>query len=255
MIHFHLIIRGRNCVKTIGKTLDSLLRQESVRWTAHVCLDDPRDGSDDVAFRWASARDPGCRVHHATVLGEHRGVAGTMYRAVEYLLTYDHPGDAGVVVILDGDGDTLPKGALSRVAHVYEKHPDTLVTYGSYKKKSKGDRTRISQAYPKGADVRTFPWHASHLKTFRASLLEHVKTEWFQDEKGKWLQAASDVALMLPLMELAGLDRCRHIHEITYVWNDSPVSKEKRALQRRCEAIVRAKPQERRLPRLMCGIS
>lgn len=251
MIHFHVVIRGCDCEKDIGKTCHSVLMQTHRVWDGILHLDGPNEHAHSAFAIWyRTDRAYGISLRNHP---ERLGVAGNLWRALEFYFTQipvwlKHQGPDHIVAILDGDGDTLPKDALARVAHVYEKYPDTLVTYGSYKKRSKGDRTKISQPYPKGADVRKYPWRASHLKTFRASLLPYVKPEWFQDEKGNWLQAASDVALMLPLMELAGLDRCRHIHEITYVWNDSPVSKAKRALQKRCEAIVRAKPREGRLP-------
>jgi hypothetical protein len=155
-----------------------------------------------------------------------------------------HDPDNVIICILDGDGDTLKKDALHRVVHVYKKHPETCITYGSYEKKTKGDRTKISQAYPKGADVRCYPWRGSHLKTFRAVLLQYIKPQWFQNHKGKWLRAASDIALMLALVEKVGIDRCRHIHEIIYVWNNTPVSAKKRIIQKKCETIIRAKPRE-----------
>lgn len=250
MIRFQVVVRAHCGAEKIVKTIESVRRQ-TVPWFVSLYMDGPpRNTWEPISRRYADdplvAVDPDSPADGPDEPFPRLGVAGTMSRALDDSKGF--PTDSLVIAILDGDGDTLPKDALARVAHVYEKYPDTLVTYGSYKKKSKGDRTKISQAYPKGADVRKYPWHASHLKTFRACLLPHVKPEWFQDSKGKWLQAASDVALMLPLMELAGLDRCRHIHEITYAWNDSPVSRAKRALQKRCEAIVRAKPREKRLP-------
>ena len=179
----------------------------------------------------------------------HVGVAANLSRAVADLRdewTRDGKPE-WIVSILDGD-DMLPPKALWRVQRVYEKYPDTLITYGSYIKMSKGRKTKISQPYPDDADVRKYPWRGSHLKTFRASLLPHIREEWFKDEKGNWLQAASDLALMIPLMELAGLDRCRHISRPTYIWRDNTPWKTNRELQKRCEAIVRAKPREKRLP-------
>ena len=198
------------------------------------------DGVTDVEIPFR-ADDTVCVYEHEDALG----VAGNLYRGLE--IGRGDAMDTDIIAILDGD-DLLPPKALWRVQRVYEKYPETLVTYGSYIKMSKGRKTKISQPYPDGADVRTYPWRGSHLKTFRASLLPHIREEWFKDEKGNWLQAASDLALMIPLMELAGLDRCRHISRPTYIWRDNTPWKTNRELQKRCEAIVRAKPREKRLP-------
>jgi glycosyltransferase involved in cell wall biosynthesis len=244
MIVFDIRIRGRNCEKGLAKTMRSLYKQTCLNWTALIRLDDPRDGSELVARKFASYMD--ATIVGYTVSREHLGVCGSMYHILTDHQSYEAMTDC-VIVLLDGDGDRLPPSALRRVLKVYEKHPETLVTYGSYIKRSKGGRTSISNAYGSKDDVRKAPWHASHLKTFRACLLKHIKPEWFQDEKGKWLPAASDVALMLPLMEIAGLDRCRHIHKFTYIWNDGKVSSGKRFEQKVCEAIVRAKPRLERI--------
>lgn len=244
MIVFNIRIRGRNCEKGLDKTMRSLHKQTCLNWTALIRLDDPRDGSELVARKFASYMD--ATIVGYTVSREHLGVCGSMYHILTDTPTYEAMNEQ-VIVLLDGDGDRLPPSALRRVVKVYEKHPETLMTYGSYIKRSKGARTSISSAYADGDDVRKALWHASHLKTFRACLLKHIKPEWFQNDKGEWLTAASDVALMLPLMEIAGLDRCRHIHKITYLWNDSPVSKEKRAVQVACEKVIRAKPRLERI--------
>jgi len=61
------------------------------------------------------------------------------------------------------------------------------------------------------------------------------------------LDAASDLALIFPIMEMAGLNRCHHISKPTYYWRDSYGGNTKRALQIKCEKIVRGKKKWQRV--------
>ena len=239
MIHYVVVRTAPHTLRYLDECWESIIGQP-----VHPFVQTHQDGS-----KWDDEVFIGTDHHYCRRHGEHLGVAGNLLRALRSvdILWHLHDRPTGIVSIVDGD-DMLPPKALWRVQRVYEKYPDTLITYGSYIKMSKGRKTKISQPYPDGADVRTYPWRGSHLKTFRASLLPHIREEWFKDEKGNWLQAASDLALMIPLMELAGLDRCRHISRPTYIWRDNTPWKTNRELQKRCEAIVRAKPREKRLP-------
>lgn len=77
-------------------------------------------------------------------------------------------------------------------------------------------------------------------------LLKHL-TQKALMHKGEFMPCASDVALMLPLMEMAGLERCRHIHKLIYLWRDSTSHKTNRKQQIKYEKIVRKKAKMRRL--------
>jgi len=71
--------------------------------------------------------------------------------------------------------------------------------------------------------------------------------ECFKDEKGDWLEAASDLALMMPLMELAGLDRCKYIRKPIYEWRDNYSGSTAFKLQKHCTKIIRRKPKMERI--------
>jgi glycosyltransferase involved in cell wall biosynthesis len=229
----YIIIRAIDYAKWLEECIESLVAQNDVEWQALVHLDGggvPENGLHPFVQY----------IRHPT----HLGVAGNLFRALDALRPNVGPTD--IVDIVDGD-DLLPPKALWRVEREYRKHSECRITYGSYIKQSKGGKTKISQPYPAGADVRAHPWRGSHLKSYRGDMLAHLKEDWFK-HGGAWLQAASDLALMIPMMEIAGLDRCRHISRPTYIWRDKTPWKTDRALQKRCEAIVRAKAREKRLP-------
>jgi len=233
-----VLIRGRNCRKYIGKCLRSLARQ-SVDWRAVLILDAPSDGVDEAVPEILKTLDIEDRVI-VHVRKTHRGLCHNMYAG----LLLCKAEDEDVICVLDAD-DWLSKDALTVVDRMYRK-TGCWLTYGSYKKLSKGRRTKISSAYPRLARIRKYPWRASHLKTFKWKLAKNLNKGHFQHE-GKWLRAASDVALMFPLLELAGLKRCKHIHKVIYEWRDNTPTKTKRRIQKSCEKIIRQKRHEKRL--------
>ena len=229
-----VLIRGRNCGKTIEKCLRSIRRQTHPYWSAVISLDAPMDNSVEIT---RNAIHDDYRFF-LIVNNKWLGLCHNMYKIIRQTDRTMKPNNDVVAAVIDAD-DFISKDAFSMVEREYRKHPDTLITYGSYKKMSRKKRTKISRAYPKSGNVRKLPWRGSHLKTIRWKILKQVKPKWFQ-YKGKWLEAASDLALMFPCIELAGLKRSRHIHKVIYYWNDN-MTKRKRAVQKRCEKILRGK--------------
>ena len=234
-IRFIVVIRGRNCKKYIGDCLYSLQKQTYKNWQAMVVLDAPTDGSEHVA---ANYNHFGSNIH-LYINQEHRGLCHNMFFAIKWAACILKPNNDTVFVILDAD-DWLSKTALQRIERVYRKYPKTLITHGSYLKLSVSRKTKISKPYPKHGNVRKLPWRASHTKSIKWKILKNIKDEWFQ-HKGKWLPAASDLALMFPCIELAGLKHVKHIPQITYFWRNNTPSKTDRKIQVKCEKILRGK--------------
>jgi len=236
-----VVIRGRNCKKYLGKCLRSLIAQTYGKWEAFVVLDDPTDGSERVLEKYMNMDS---RIHKH-INPDRLGLGRNMYFAITEAARQLKPQDKDVFAILDGD-DWLSKTAFIRPVRIFEKYPKILITHGSYVKVSKGRKTRISKAYPKSGKVRKLPWRGSHLKCIKWEVLKHIKKEWFQN-KGVWLNAASDVALMFPCIELAGLKRVIHIPQATYYWRDNTKKSTKRIAQKKCEKILRKKKPLKRI--------
>ena len=169
---------------------------------------------------------------------EHFGLCKNMFCIVADASRLLKPEKDAVAAILDAD-DYLAKRAFEIVAEKYVRYPEIKITHGSYMKVSKGKRTKVSRAYPKSGDIRKLPWRGSHLKTIKWDVIVWVRMKWFT-YRGKWLEAASDLALMFGCVGIVGLGRVKHIHDIIYYWNDN-VTKKKRTIQKRCEKILRRK--------------
>jgi len=236
----HVLIRARNAEKYIGKCLRSLDRQTYQDFRVWIFLDAPTDKTYDVVKKFVDRwfYSVGFRLHKRD---NQLGLGYNMYRSIQDIVGSSED----IIAPLDGD-DYLHKDALRKVAKAYKKH-NCLVTYGSYIKKSKGRKTKISRPYKSTDNVRKAKWHGSHLKTFKLHLGKRLTPECFQDSKGNWLDAASDLALMFPIMEMAGLNRCHHISKPIYYWRDGHSDSTKRSLQIKCEKIVRGKNKWQRV--------
>ena len=213
--------------------MSSLLKQTYSNWRAMIVFDNPTDNGPVLARKITDKR------FSFLINSERKGLCHNMYFSIKFAASLLKPTDNTVFAFLDAD-DWLAPEALQYVEHAYRKKPDILVTHGSYIKLSKGKKTKISGPYPKKGNVRKLPWRGSHFKTCKWEVLKDIRDDWFQDSKGNWLDAASDLALMWGVIDICGLRRVHHIPQVTYYWNDH-MTKDKARKQKRCEAIQRAK--------------
>jgi len=228
---YHFLVRGRNCQKYLKQCLMSILEQPA-EVVVHLSLDDPQDDSLELAaFFHNKSKNLFININEKRL-----GLCGNMWFTMQLIKQSADPED--IVCIVDAD-DYLHPRAVKYVEKQY-KYARTLVTHGSYLKLSKGRRTRVSKPYKSWESIRTAPWRASHLKTFKAKLIGSLNKEMFMHE-GEWLDAASDLALMFPLCELAGWDRVRFVEKMIYNWRDNTPYKTKIKKQSKCERILRAK--------------
>jgi hypothetical protein len=126
--------------------------------------------------------------------------------------------DNEVIVSLDGD-DWLTPGALERVEREYHDHPATLVTWGSFVFADGRPGFARALTTAEWSCPRSAPWVTTHLKTFRAGLLRRINPNDLKDGHYDWLEHARDLALMYPLLEMAGPERARFIPDILCVYN------------------------------------
>ena len=215
MVNFKIISTGWRCEEYSGRCIDSIGAQSYRNFTGFSIIDkSPRVG-----------------------------------KIVNFMsgLSWIKPQDEDVVVDLDLD-DYLEPGALEIVAQTYNRNPGILLTYGSYRMES-GRAARFNGEYTTN-NFRSQKWKASHLKTFKYKLLKNVAACDLQDEKGKWLMTCADLALMYPMLEMAGLDRIKHIKECIYCYNDlNPLNDHKVAKedQVRTTAYLKSKTPYKRL--------
>ena len=178
-----------------------------------------------------------------------------------FMGTYKHLKETGniqpddIIVEVDGDDWLLHPFVLQYLNQVYQ-NDNIWMTYGQYIHYPSGE---LGGHYHLHLDSEvdatnlyrnhTFPY--SHLKTYKAFLLDHITDDDLVDPNTKtYFNAAADFALCMPLVELAGKSRIFRVDEPLYVYNISDEleseSNNRVSLQKEVEHRIRQiKPKER----------
>lgn len=170
-----------------------------------------------------------------------------IYQGIEWIM----PQKNDIICILDGDDEFIDSRSLEWVEAAY-RDPNIWITHGSYKRKS-GDKNVLNCGYKKGAEFRKDNWKATHLKTFRAGLFQRIDPQDFLDPADRFLTTCSDLAIMFPMMEMAGIDRIKFIKKELYLYNDeNPLNDHKvnTVLQKAEEVYLRHKQPYKRIDSL-----
>lgn len=238
MINFLIISCGYKCKDTIQKCIDSVDGQSYNNWH-HLITIDNVGYKDDIEFL-----EKRTFVGSAARKGKMFNFAKAMHMA--HNLSSPCP---RIVIDLDAD-DYVDADALEILAEIY-KDPNVWATHGSYRMLS-GRPSRFNGEY-KTDNFRGQKFLGTHLKSFRAPLFYKIKTKDFKGRDGKWLMTASDMAIMFPVMELAGLDRIKYVPEVIYNYNDLSDLNDHKVDpegQKRIEKIIRKRPRYKRLKEL-----
>lgn len=155
-----------------------------------------------------------------------------------------------VIVLLDGD-DRLAANALDTISRIYAVSPDIWLTYGNYLPIPDQGHTLASD-YPTlvrwNRDFRSHPKiRFNHPITFRRHLWDRLDEADLQDDHGAWFRAAYDVAIIIPMLEMAGPDRYVFCDEQMYLYNAAnPLSEcdTKPAEGDEVHRIVRSRPKK-----------
>lgn len=222
---FTIVIVGVNNGASVEKTLSSVFSQNYENYRI-VYID---DASDDGSFDLARdlIYDSGHLGRVTLARNEERlGILANLFRAVQLL------DDGEIVVVLQGEDWLAHEWVLQRL-NAYYADPDVWITYGQYR-----DFPNYQLGPCRPFVCRSQPFAASHLKTFYAALFKKVRESDFISA-GRFLPACSEMAYMIPMLELAGA-HSQFIPEVLYIANRQTNYKEDRELQMRCEKFIRA---------------
>lgn len=210
-----IIVAGRNCENCIDNCFQSLQDQVGIRWRC-VFVD---DASDDRTFEKASeyasrdgrfivSRNP-CR----------EWAAKSRWNALQIAtkLPDIHPSD--VVLLLDGDDWLHNSESLFQIVDFQSRYR-LLASHGNYCDEN-GVPCDWSSDYPEhvraASGYRRHLFVGTHARAFRWGLVKYLDDRVFLNG-GENIRAATDFALYIPVLELAG----RHTlfnHQISYVYN------------------------------------
>ncbi len=140
-----------------------------------------------------------------------------------------------IVVLLDGDDWFENDHVLSNLNEYYQ-NSEMWMSYGQYIRypdNGKGMCAPVTKKFLQKGKMRSHKWQYSHLRTFYAGLFKRIKLNDLI-ENGNFFSSAWDLAIMLPMMEMAR----EHVYftpEVSYVYNyETPLT----------DAKIRLKEQE-----------
>ena len=106
------------------------------------------------------------------------------------------------------------------------------MTYGNYE--STDRRSSVCAPRVENLLIRLHilqGWPFSHLRTFKKFLWDKIKVESLLDSKGVMFTSACDVAILCPMLEMAG-DKVSFIDEVLYTYNrGNPLNEDKDHLE------------------------
>lgn len=200
MNRFVFIIPYRNIRLFIKQCCDSLLSQNNKNWIAIFCDDNSSDGTSDMI-----PNDP------RFVIKKNKERI-TALPNIHYGILDGNLQSEDIICILDGDDFLVRNDAVDILDKLY--NDDTLLTYGQY-------------IWPNGAighckpydvssfiDLRKGGYWASHIRTFKYKLYKELMVQdpelsCYKDKDGNFYTITYDIAIMTPLMEIAGFERIK----------------------------------------------
>ncbi len=214
--HFKIVIQAYQCQRWIVDCLKSVRQQKYLNWQAILHVEPSQDCTWD---RVASYLD-GIQDDRFLVV---RNTERLLRPANDFdAIQRSNAADEDVIVFLDGDDLLNGPYVLSYLARLYG-NSSLWVTWGSYMNSHSGERGLAAIPIPDSEgdewkDKRA--WRYSHLKTFRRFMLRGLKEEDLREKvTGAYYPMAWDMAMMFPIVEMAGREHGRFISKILYIYN------------------------------------
>lgn len=222
--------------------LDSLVMQKYDNWHAVYIDDKSPDGTGELVKDYIKKHN----LEHKIILIQNQERCGAL--ANLYTTIHACP-DTAIIATLDGDDKFAHENVLSQVNKVYD-YFDVWMTYGCYVDSS-NYTTSCCADYPKEVvqtnSFRKHQWITSHLRTFYAGLFNRIKKEDLMKD-GMFLPVAWDLAIMFPMLEMAG-ERFKFIPEVLYIYNNqNPLADHRKSMKVQndlSDHIRNLKPYER----------
>jgi len=205
-----------NASKYIEKCIESVITQDYDNYLMVVIDDCSTDNTYELAKKYESDKVKVIRN------AENKGAVRNQIESINNFCERDD-----IVMFLDGDDSLIND---NQIFHFYNNLYDgtTEFSYGSCW--SMVDNIPlVSQPYPEQIKKEKkyrqykFNWNMpyTHLRTFKAYLLENVDENMFKDEKGKWYKAGGDGSIFYSLIEKCEPEKIKVVQDIVYNYNDT----------------------------------
>ena len=213
---FNIVVPLFNAEKYIEKCLNSIINQSYKKFQVQVVDDCSGDSSYEIASSICKDKE------NLKIFRNDRRI-GALNNIYNLLNANIKEPTKTVDLIIDGD-DYLYSGDVFNILKEKYIQTNCLITYGSHIS-SKGVQ---GKKYPRLIRefnlFRKYFWYGSHLRTFRHDLWLALNPKDLLNKNQKYYTVAWDLAIMLPMLEMAG-NRQEFISEVLYAYNDNnPIS-------------------------------
>ena len=202
------IIPCYNAAGNLPDLFKSLYDQKSSKWSAILIDDMSEDRTYDCATEYSSS-------NIEIIKNTEKKYA--LRNIVENARRFQKKEDI-IIAVIDGDDSLCNPDTVDLLLDSYDKGYDVVWTGHRWDIND----MNISKPMPENVDPYSYTWSSSHLRTFRADLLEKVKDINFKDTSGSWFMRGYDQALMLPIIHVS--EKRHYIDEICYRYNINSVS-------------------------------
>jgi hypothetical protein len=243
---FAIVVPTRNARPWIARCLRSIAEQQtSWPWRCLVIDDASDDGTvDEIERVLADLLQEGIGAGFAFQRNSQRQTAlANIVAGFESLGTRERPMD--VLMAIDGDDWLFGNRVLESLVSTYATS-HCWITWGGLITWPQGEL--VTAPVPgdviEAGSYRSQPWRTSHLRTFRSHLWHAIQDSDLRDVDGHYYESTWDMAIMFPMLEMAG-ERVRQMRDALYVYNcENPNSDHvvRRPQQLAFEAEIRAKP-------------
>lgn len=204
-----IIVPFYNAEKFLQQCQESLLVQDFKNWEAILADDCSTDqGFDKV-------------INDSRIRYRKNEVRTTALQNIHDTIISADLDDEDVICLLDGDDFLFRKNSLSIIDDLYDGN--TLLTYGQYIWPNGMVGHCIPYTKESFSRLRTGGYWASHLRTFKYKLYKEILNQdpdlnCFKDSSGHFFKTCYDIAIMTPLMEMAGFDRIKFNSQPIYYY-------------------------------------
>ena len=241
MNRFRIVVIGWNVGNYIERCLRSIIDQDFKNWTLCAVLDPSEDNTFEVSGKIKDSR---------IKLIKNNSRKYSLSNIISSIKE-QAPDDEDIIATVDGDDWLANNDSLSIVDRCYREDHNLLATHGSwvsYPNPNVGTNNFPYTEEDFRIGVRKVAWKASHLRTYKSKVWKRIKDSDFRDEHGNYFISSGDIAIMLPILEMATLNRIKFIPELIYIYNqETPYSDIKTKLKEQlyiADYIRKMKPYE-----------
>lgn len=227
--------------------LDSIFKQKYTNYRILYIDDCSPDGTGDLVEAYVKEKG---QAHRVTVIKntERKKALANIYNAVHSCQ------DNEIVALVDGDDFVAHINVFNVLNRTYSD-PNIWLTFSQFFLLPHNQRGWGKQ-YP--ADIiernafREYQGTPTHMRTFYAGLFKKIKLEDLMYE-GDFFSMTYDMAIMLPMVEMARKGHYAFINKVLYLYNDmTPINDHKvnKGLQKKLDLEIRSRERYEALTKL-----